>query len=96
MEQQARVCTVSAAQVQLNLGDIHRGGAPCTDFLTVGKRRALAGPTTAVFPTWALLLVAHTPLVVAHENVIGFPYELLRDLLEPHLGPATSRLAGSA
>ncbi len=67
----------------INLGDLHCGGNPCTDWSFMGQRRGLTGPTTPVLVTWGLLIRRHAPPFVIQENVEPFPTQLLLDLLGP-------------
>jgi len=75
------VCPDTGRVWTTDLGDIHCGGNPCTDWSLIGKQQGCLGPTMPVLITWALLIRRHKPLLLLQENVPQFPLALLLDLL---------------
>jgi hypothetical protein len=70
------VCPDTGRRWTIDLGDIHCGGNPCTDWSALGNRQGLEGPTAAALVTWALLLVRHMPALIVQENVLAFPIRI--------------------
>ncbi len=75
------VCPDTGKVWKIDLGDIHFGGNPCTDWSLIGKQPGCLGPTMPALFTWALLIRRHKPLLLLQENVPQFPLVLLLDLL---------------
>ena len=56
-------------------------GTPCQDYSRIGARDGLfTGQRFPVFWCWAYTMLSTQPAVVIHENVVGFPENVLRTL----------------
>ncbi len=66
----------------VELGNLHAGGSPCTDFSNAGLLQRLFGPTVGLLATWLLRLHIWSPDLCAHDNVIGFPLWVLMHCLK--------------
>lgn len=73
-------CAFTGDTHGVDLGDIHCGGNPCTDWSAMGTRKGLSGPTAPVVVTWGLLVRRHRPGFVLQENVPQFPTHILGSL----------------
>ncbi len=54
-------------------------GTPCVDFSSSGRRLGVDGPSMSVFFAWVRAVLTMLPMMVVHENVQGFPEQLIRD-----------------
>ena len=62
---------------------LHIAGTPCVDFSSMpgGSRLGAIGSAAVPYFTWLGLRVLLQENIIVHENVVGFPIELLSDYL---------------
>ena len=80
---QCRECQAHGAQCfRLDARpDVDISGSPCEAWSSMGKRKGASSHQTVLFLVWARWVRAACPLVLIHENVMGFKIDLFEKVL---------------
>ena len=79
----ASICTKHNNMCTIPTPDVDMSGSPCWEWSRAGRRAGYEGKAPSLFWMWATLnKLQGTPLLI-HENVVGFPDEMLRQALTP-------------
>lgn len=59
-------------------------GSPCTDFSLFGSGQGLSGATVVYLLVFVKAVLQSLPHCLVHENVLGFPIDVLKNLLKDY------------
>ena len=78
-----QLCAAHNAHCEVPRCDVDMTGTPCQDYSRAGSRHGLiAGTRFAVIWSWMHIMLTVQPPVIIHENVVGFPENIIQHLFQ--------------